>query len=440
MEKQTRHISTLSEWEHNPRTITKDGFERLKTQIKKLGQYKPILIDEKGTVLGGNMRLKAYRELGMEEIWVSVVKADTEQEKIEFALSDNDRAGKYEADMLADLTGSFPDIDWKQYSVDLDDPINLAEFMERFDTSKEDTAPDVEEKAISKPGELYALGNHRLLCGDATSMPDMERLMGDRKARLVFTDPPYNVNYEGGGGQKRKGIMNDEMPTEQFYDFLLKSMNNMLNHTDGVYYVCMSPKELGQLKRAFEEAGGHWQSYVIWVKNRFTLGGSDYQPQYEPIMYGWNKGVKNHFFVDDRTQGNVWYDLGGRAKYENGKTYINIGGIRLELDGKVTGKVLKGKRKTDVWEYDRPNASKEHPTMKPIKMITEAIKNSSMPGDLVLDPFLGSGSTLIACEQSARICYGMELDPHYADVIRKRYWKYINDDKEDGWEEHTKAI
>jgi DNA modification methylase len=376
----------------------------------------------------------------MSDIWVSIVPAKTEEERIEIALSDNDRAGKYEADMLADLTGSFPNIDWKQYSVDLDDPVNMKEFMERFDTTREDTSPEVQENPISKPGEMYTLGNHRLLCGDATSADDMKKLMGDRKAPMVFTDPPYNVNYEGGGGQKREGIMNDEMPSEQFYEFLHKALSNMVSSTDGVFYVCMSPKELGQLKKAFESAGGHWQSYVIWVKNRFTLGGSDYQPQYEPILYGWTKDLKNHFFVDDRSQGNVWYDLGGRAKYENGKTYINVGGIRLELDGKVTGKVLKGKRKTDVWEYDRPTASKEHPTMKPIKLITEAIKNSSMPGDLILDPFLVSGSTMIAAEQTGRICYGMELDPKYCDVIRKRWWKYMNNDEEDGWEQATKAL
>lgn len=438
MTKEMRNISELQGWENNPRTITKDGYERLKVQLQKLGQYKPLLIDKNNIVLGGNMRLKAYQEMGITEVWVSVVDPKTEEERIEYALSDNDRVGKYESDLLANLTGSFPDIDWKQYSVDLDDPLNLAEFMERFDNTKEDSAPDLEETAESKVGELYALGNHRVLCGDATDLKEYERLMSGKKASLVVTDPPYNVNYEGGGGLKRKGIMNDEMSPDQFYDFLHKALNAMIANADGVFYVFMSPKEIGTLKRAFEEAGGHWQSFIIWVKNRFTLGGSDYQPQYEPCLYGWNQGIKNHFFVDDRSQGNVWYDLGGKAKYENGKTIINIGGIRMELDGKVTGKILKGKRKTDVWQYDRPNKSAEHPTMKPLKLLGEAIKNSSMTGDIVLDPFLGSGSTLIACEQAGRICYGMELDPRFVDVIRKRYAKLL--DKENEWKTLTPKI
>jgi len=438
MTKEMRNISELQGWENNPRTITKDGYERLKAQIALLGQYKPLIIDKQNVVIGGNMRLKAYQDMGITEVWVSVVDPKTEEERIQYALSDNDRAGKYESDLLANLTGSFPDLDWKQYSVDLDDPVNLAEFMERFDNTKEDTAPELEEVAESKAGELYALGNHRLLCGDATKQEDYEKLMGTMRARLVFTDPPYNVDYDGHAGTKRKEIHNDKMTNEQFYEFLRLACSNMLSYANGVFYICMSPKELGTLKHAYETSGGHWQSFIIWVKNHFTFGGSDYQPQYEPILYGWNQGIKNHFFVDDRSQGNVWYDLGGKAKYENGKTIINIGGIRLELDGKVTGKILKGKRKTDVWQYDRPNKSAEHPTMKPLKLLGEAIKNSSMTGDIVLDPFLGSGSTLIACEQAGRICYGMELDPRFVDVIRKRYAKLL--DKENEWKTLTPKI
>lgn len=196
MSKEYRKLNTLKNWEQNPRTVTKEGLERLKKQITKLGQYKPLLITDDGTVLGGNMRLKAYQELGVEDIWVNVVDAPTEEKKIEYALSDNDRVGKYEGDQLSDLIGNFPDVEWSNFSVDLNEPTTIDELIERFSEIQEDEVPEVNENPESKLGEVYQLGNHRLICGDATKTEYVDKLMNGKKANMVFTDPPYNVDYQ----------------------------------------------------------------------------------------------------------------------------------------------------------------------------------------------------------------------------------------------------
>jgi DNA modification methylase len=212
----------------------------------------------------------------------------------------------------------------------------------------------------------------------------------------------------------------------------------MMAVCNGSYYVCMSSKELPQLKTAFEVAGGHWQSFIIWIKNHFTLSRNDYQNQYEPILYGWNKNITNHYFIDDRTQGNVWLELGNKATYDGKYTEMTIGGLKVRLEGKVNGQILKGKRKIDIWRYDKPTKNPDHPTMKPVSMVIEALINSSHKGQSVLDPFGGSGTTLIAAEQTNRVCYMSELDPKYCDVIRKRYAKFIG--QEDEWQTITKAL
>lgn len=205
-------IEKLHEWEKNPRNITEGGFRRLKEQIVKLGQYKPLIITKEGEVLGGNMRLKAYHELGVDQVWVSIVNPKNENEKLEYALSDNDRAGYYDSDLLANLIPNY-DIDWKNYSVDLREPINLRDLIQQYQDVQEDEIPEPPENPTSKKGEVYQLGPHRLMCGDSTDPEDMKKLMAGWKARLIFTDPPYNVDYEspagltynskkfGGGGQ-----------------------------------------------------------------------------------------------------------------------------------------------------------------------------------------------------------------------------------------------
>ena len=189
----------------------------------------------------------------------------------------------------------------------------------------------------------------------------------------------------------------------------------------------MGSKELHTLRKAFEEAGGHWQSFIIWVKNHFTISRADYQKDYEPILYGWRSGLNNHYFLDDRGKGSVWEDLTKVKTEKDGEyTIISFQGFKVRLKGKIeSGEVIRHKQRIDIWRHNKPSASIEHPTMKPVALCQEAIINSSKRDDIVLDPFLGSGSTLIAAEKIGRICYGMEIDEKYVDVILKRWEDYI---------------
>ena len=434
-----RNISEIKPWEKNPRDIDKKEFERLKRSIQKHGIYKPLLVNQDKVVLGGNMRLKAFIDLGVESVMCSIGETKTEAEMVGYALSDNDRFGYYQDQELAELIASVPDLELPEYKVDLGKPIDLAQLMQQFGPEPiEDEAPEVsDEEPISKLGEIYQLGRHRLMCGDSTKIEDVERLMDGKKADMVFTDPPYNMAYEGTAGNKRSGILNDKMSANNFYNFLYDAFVNILTFSNGSHYICMSSAEIDTLKVAYEQSGGHFQYFIIWVKNKFTLSGADYQHQYEVILYGWKDGG-SHYFINDRGQGVVWNEIDKKAKFIDGKTEISVGTTKIIIDGKVTGQIVRGKRKTDIWEYNKPTKSEDHPTMKPIKLIDEAIRNSSLPGQIVMDLFLGSGSTLIASEQSDRICYGMELDPKYCDVIRKRYAKFIG--KEDEWETITPLV
>ena len=391
--KQTRDITTLKNWDKNPRTIVKKDFERLKKQIQKLGEYKPLLITKDGTVLGGNMRLKAYQELGIKEVWVSVVEADTEEKKIEYALSDNDRAGKYELDLMGDMVGNFPDLDWAAYSIDIEAPKTVDKFIDMFADVVEDDVPAVEDNPVSKLGEVYLLGRHRLMCGDSTKIEDVEKLMGEQRADLLLTDPPYNVEYVG----KTKDaltIKNDKMEDSGFLQFLTDAFTAMFMFakSGASFYIWHADSEGYNFRNACKQVGLTVRQCLIWNKNSMVMGRQDYQWKHEPCLYGWKEGA-SHSWYSDRKQ-------------------------------------------TTIIEYDRPTRSEDHPTMKPVGLMAYSINNSSKSGDIVLDLFLGSGSTLIACEQIDRTCYGMELDPKYCDVIRKRYWKFVNKN-EDGWQEGT---
>jgi DNA modification methylase len=254
----------------------------------------------------------------------------------------------------------------------------LEEILEadpREGLTDEDAVPEEPAEAVTKPGDLWILGNHRLLCGDATQMADVEKVLGGGLADMCFTDPPYSVSYVGKTAQKLT-IKNDGLGAG-FYDFLRDACANMLAVTKGAVYVCMSSSELHTLYRAFTDAGGHWSTFVIWAKHHFTLGRSDYQRMYEPILYGWRDGTQ-HFWCGDRDQGDVWF-------------------------------------------IKRPMANLQHPTMKPVELVERAIRNSSKSRDTILDPFGGSGTTIIACEKTGRQARVIELDPRYCDVIRQRW-------------------
>jgi DNA modification methylase len=247
----------------------------------------------------------------------------------------------------------------------------------------EDEVPDPPEEPVSKPGDLWVLGNHRLLCGDATVLSDIERVLGGQLADMTWTDPPYNVDYANTPKDKFRGkhrpILNDNLGGG-FETFLLDACTNILAVTKGAVYVCMSSSELHTLQRAFAAAGGKWSTFLIWAKNTFTLGRADYQRQYEPILYGWKEG-SDHYWCGGRDQGDVWF-------------------------------------------FDKPVRNDLHPTMKPVALVERAIRNSSKSRDIVLDPFGGSGSTLIACEKTGRKACLVELDPRYVDTIILRWQEF----------------
>lgn len=442
--KEFRKITELRHWDQNPRTIDKKAFESLLKKIRRWGQFKPVLVTEDGEVIGGNMRLEAYKTIGINDVWVSVVNPKTEAEKIEIALADNEMAGRWDEDKLAEIITPFKsEIVLEDYQLDLGNPSNLKEIISKYgpDGKEDDFDPTeaLQGETESKYGEVYQLGEHRLMCGDATIPADVDKLMDGKKAYMVFTDPPYNMAYEGQGGVKREGILNDKMSSDKFYNFLLDALSNQMRVCDGVWYVCMGPAELPNLKVAFETAGGHYQSFIIWVKDHFNISGADWQNQYEPILYGWNGKTVNHYYAGFRDEGNVWERLDGfQVKRDNGKSKIRIAGYNIEIEGEPEVQVTRAKKQIDVWYVDKPKHSDEHPTMKPISLCVKAIKANSKIGDIVLDTFGGSGSTLIACEQTNRVCYTMELDPKYCDVIRKRYAKLQG--KEDEWQAITPKI
>ncbi len=244
----------------------------------------------------------------------------------------------------------------------------------------EDAVPEVPVDPVTVLGDVWVLGNHRLMCGDSTSIDAVEKLMDGQKADMVFTDPPYNVDYGNTAKDKMRGtnrtIMNDNLG-DGFEKFLYDTCVNMLTVCKGALYVCMSSSELHTLQKAFVDAGGKWSTFVIWAKNTFTLGRADYQRQYEPILYGWKQG-NDHFWCGARDQGDVWF-------------------------------------------VNKPVRNELHPTMKPVELVERAVNNSSKSRDIVLDCFGGSGTTLIACEKNGRTARLMELDPKYCDVIIKRW-------------------
>jgi len=263
---------------------------------------------------------------------------------------------------------------------ELDDLLNAGE---KDGLTDDDAVPEVQEVAITQPGDVWLLGAHRLLCGDSTKADDLKRLMRDELADMAFTDPPYNVNYANTAKDKLRGknrpILNDNLG-DDFDAFLTSACTNLLSVTKGAVYIAMSSSELDTLQAAFRAAGGKWSTFIIWAKNTFTLGRADYQRQYEPILYGWRDGA-DHFWCGARDQG-------------------------------------------DVWQIKKPAKNDLHPTMKPVELVERAILNSSKSRDIVLDLFGGSGTTLIAAEKSGRQARLIELDPKYADVIVRRWQEW----------------
>jgi DNA modification methylase len=375
-------VSRLLPYARSARTHSDSQVNQIAASIAEFGFNNPVLADPSGSIIAGHARVLAARKLGYTEVPVIALAHLSEAQKRAFRLADNKLAlnAGWNLDLLRQ---ELEELAAQDFSLPLtgflEEELQELLAQDKQQWNDPDEAPEVGSQAISSTGDLWLLGNHRLLCADATQPESLVRVLAGQHCQMVFTDLPYNVNYEGKTPRKLK-LVNDNLGS-RFGTFLTQACQAMLPVSDGPLYLCMSSSELHRLYAAFTEAGGHWSTYVIWAKNTFTLGRSDYQRQYEPILYGWPEG-KQHFWCGARNQ-------------------------------------------SDVWFIDKPHRNDLHPTMKPVALIEQALANSSRAGDLILDPYAGSGSTLIACEQQGRCACLVELDPCYVDVIVRR------------WQDHT---
>lgn len=382
---QYRPIKDLKELPGNPRIIKKDQFEKLKTSIKNNQDYfeaRPIILSDRTgelVILAGNQRYKAAKALGMTEVPTILLPNLTEEREREIIIRDNVENGDWDWDELANT--------WDAAVLDSWGVEGLPAWQANDEDAIEDEAPEPPEDPVSKLGDIYQLGEHRLMCGDATDAAQVSSLMGEEKANLYLTDPPYNVDYTDGHKNERK-IMNDSFGTDEQCgaELWLPTFKNARdNCADCCSMYCFMPQGgTHMMMMMMSEAGWQVKHELIWEKQSIVLNRADYNYQHEPFMYGWNK---THKFY-------------GGGEFKN----------------------------TSVWKIDRPTKSKEHPTMKPVKLMAEILKDSSAPGDIVLDTFGGSGTTLVACEQLGRKCRMMELDPHYVDVIIAR-WENLTGQK-----------
>lgn len=391
MQIEKKKVIDLVPADYNPRKDLKPGdkeYEKLKRSIDEFGYVDPLIWNKRTSrLVGGHQRLKVLKDMGIDEVDVVVVDMDEEKEKaLNVAL--NKISGDWDKDKLMLL---ITDLQGEDFDVSLTgfDPEELNDLFkddmkdgvkdDNFDVDKE-----LKKPTMTKPGDLWQLGEHRLLCGDSTKEESYNLLMAGKQANLVITDPPYNVNYQGSAGK----IKNDNMKDDAFYQFLLAAFTNMEKSMadDASIYVFHADTEGLNFRKAFSDAGFYLSGTCIWVKQSLVLGRSPYQWRHEPILFGWKKKGKH-----------CWY---------------------------------AGRKESTIWEFDKPKKNKDHPTMKPIPLLAYPIMNSSMTNSIVLDPFGGSGSTLIACEQTKRICRTIELDEKFCDVIVKRYIEQVGSTKD----------
>ena len=428
MEIKTVKISELRPHPKNPRVHPDSAIDKLVRSIKEYGWTNPVLVSADGYVLAGHARLKAAEKAGIEE--VPVIYLPLEGAKAEaYLIADNRLQDEtdWDYEKLKDL---LQELDTGELDLELTgfDMGEIEDLMTQFHVPGEiieDDVPEPPEEAITKPGDLWLLGRHRLLCGDATVITDVERLMDGKKADMVFTDPPYNVNYEG-GTKDRLTIKNDNMKDEDFFQFLYDSLLNMLtvSNPGSPIYICHSDGEGFPFRRAMKESGWLMKQCIIWVKSSLVIGRQDYQWKHEPILYGWKPGAahrwyggrKNTTVIEDNAQVVI------EKQDDHAIIHLSLGLQQLAIKVSDYEVIFDGDdNHTTVWRIEKPQRNDVHPTMKPVGLCARAIGNSSKPGEIVLDVFGGSGSTLIAAEQLNRTCYMMELDPIYCDVIIKRW-------------------
>jgi DNA modification methylase len=377
-----KNVKDLLPADYNPRKDLQPGdpeYEKLKRSIEQFGYVEPVIWNKQtGRVVGGHQRLKVLIDSGITEVDVVVVDMNTEKEKaLNIAL--NKVSGEWDTDKLAlviaDLQGADFDVSLTGFEPEELDDLFRDDVKDGVKEDDFDVEAELQKPVFSKAGDLWMLGEHRLFCGDSTKSETYELLMNGKHAQLVVTDPPYNMDYKGTAGK----IKNDKMAEDQFEQFLLAAYSQMYESMtdDASIYVFHSDSHGLAFRKAFEEAGFYLSGCCIWKKQSLVLGRSPYQWQHEPVLFGWKKKGKHQ-----------WYT---------------------------------GRKESTIWEFDKPKKNADHPTMKPVALVAYPIMNSTMTGCLVLDPFGGSGSTLIACEQTGRTCYTVELDEKFCDVIVKRY-------------------
>jgi DNA modification methylase len=382
-------ISELKPADYNPRKDLKPGdkeYEKLKRSLQEFGYVEPVIWNQQtGNVVGGHQRLKVLQDLGHDTVDVVVVDVDETREKaLNVAL--NKISGDWDENKLALLIADLDASDFDAALTGFDDAEIEKLIGSLGDTEVADDDFDLtaalEAAAFVQRGDVWTVGRHRLVCGDATNPADVELLMGGKRANLVLTDPPYNVAFESSDGLK---IKNDKMAADSFYEFLLAAFTNLAGVCDkgASAYVFHADTEGLNFRRAFQDAGFYLSGCCIWVKDSLVLGRSPYQWQHEPVLFGWVKSGKHKWYAD--------------------------------------------RKQTTIWNFAKPRKNSDHPTSKPLDLLAYPIGNSTQANAIVLDTFAGSGSTLMACEATDRICYAMELDEKYASVILRRYADHTGD-------------
>lgn len=430
-------ITTLVPNPRNPNSHPQKQIELLAKIIKSQGWRAPITVSKRsGFIVRGHGRLMAAQLLGVSQVPVDRQDYATEAEEWADLIADNRIAELSEIDdallasLLSEINVGDIDMDLTGFTDKQIDNL-LADFKTKEVAEDNfDTAAAVAEikEPITKPGNVWQLGQHRLMCGDATVITDVEKLMDGKLASMVFTDPPYNVAYEGGTADKLT-IKNDNMPAERFKQFLHDSFTSMFMATEpgGAIYVCHADSEGSNFRGALQDAGWLFKQCLVWVKNQFVLGRQDYQWRHEPILYGWKPGAA-HRWYGGRKQGTVIEETAPIVVREDseGALLTFTTGIQTVSIRVPSFEVLESGDDSlaTVWRFEKPLRNGEHPTMKPIGLCARAIQNSSRPSEIVVDFFGGSGSTLMAAEQTGRVCYTMELDPIYAQVIILRWQEF----------------
>lgn len=382
-EMQLVDINKLIPYVNNARTHNAQQINKLRSSLREFGFINPVIIDRNFNVIAGHGRIMAAKEEGINEVPCVFVDYLTEAQKKAYILADNRMAmdAGWDEELLKVEIEALQADDF-DISLTGFDESELSGFFDTVDDAKDDdfdVDAELEKPSVTKSGDFWLLGNHRLLCGDSTKEESYTLLMNGKKANLVVTDPPYNVNYHGTAGK----IKNDNLENDKFYQFLFGAFSCMekVMADDASIYVFHADTEGLNFRKAFADAGFYLSGTCIWKKQSLVLGRSPYQWQHEPCLFGWKKNGKHQWYSD--------------------------------------------RKQTTIWEFDKPKKNGDHPTMKPVPLIAYPIKNSSMSNCIVLDPFGGSGSTLIACEQTNRICHTIELDEKYCDVIVKRFIEQV---------------